>query len=68
MAKAGELDVVGYEYEVALEVCKDQGIEPVLEFTGAAYGQDSGEEALRVVRQQWRGESLILTCAREVWS
>lgn len=57
----GELDLVGYEYESALVACEEQGIEPVIELTGDC----SNEGAMRVVRQQWRGGSLILTCARE---
>jgi len=64
VAKAGEIDVVGYEYELALEMCRDEGVKPVLVITG----EDSEDGVLRVIRQTWRGESLVLTCAREVWS
>jgi len=64
LANADSPDVVGYEYELALERCKEQGIEPVTKLTG--YSGSDG--VVRVVRQQWRGGSLILTCAHEAWS
>lgn len=64
MPIARELDVVGYEYESALAACKEQEIEPEIKMAG-----DCGEEGVvRVIRQQWRGGSLVLTCAREAWS
>lgn len=66
MADLSEVDLVGYERDLAIEVCRRLEIKPEVKLTGAA---SDGEEApVRVVRQQWKGGTLILTCACEAWS
>lgn len=56
-------DLVGYELEEALEICRQHRIEPVLKVTGG-----EGKDGIRrVVRQQLIGGRVALTHAEEIW-
>lgn len=60
-----QLDLVGYEWETALEVAEDHNIKIEQEFTAPPKG--AGHGTLRVVRQRTVNGTILCTCASEDW-
>lgn len=64
-ANGPNLDLVGYEWEAALEVAASHHIELQQVITAPPKG--AGHGTLRVVRQRIEGGTIWCTCASEDW-
>ena len=63
-------DLVGYEWELAEELCRRHGRKVILEVVGTGGGGCDEREGgpLRVIRQiAGEGECVRITCAHENW-